>query len=97
MICVTIVPKRYTKECCVLRLWLHEENCRGRIEVFVKITCFEENIILGKAHRRPCWKGAYYVAMLERSLNSDESNKREQNRKAKEKRTGVNKVGGAIT
>ena len=81
----------------MLRLWLHEENCRGRIEVFVKITCFEENIILGKAHRRPCWKGAYYVAMLERSLNSDESNKRKQNRKAKEKRTGVNKVGGAIT
>ena len=74
------------KEWCISSLCLHEENCRGGTEVFLKITCdVEEKRLFEKALMWPLWKEVWY------------QNKRNKWEKEKEEWRRCDQVGVTMT
>ena len=54
---------------CVLKLCLHEENCRGGTEMSVKITCDVED-------KRTCWEKRLFGLIVETKKRGEEENNR---------------------
>ena len=54
---------------CVLKLSLHEENCRGGTEVSVKIICDVEE-------KRTCWEKRLFGLIVETKKSGEEENNR---------------------